>query len=502
VYTGIRVKDWYDTQHVVDRRLREARGLLTEARRRNDEVEALRQRSFRAFDTGDWQTGEALFTNARTGEAAVDRVYAGATRESERALLIDAQRADANALLADILYERALIAERDRGFAQRDELLERLALHDRTGERRKNWVSDAHVHIDSWPQGARVSIAAYVQDADGVRRLEGSRELGVTPLFVAHRPGTYLLLIEAAGHAPLRYPVLLARAKRLEISLHLPTAEEIPDGFVHIPAGQFLSGSAEPDLQRTSFFRASPIHAAHTDAYFIARHETTYGDWIEFLRALPAEERKQRSPRAGGGLAGALELTELLGGRWQIEMQPTTERHVALEAEPIRYAGRARDTTQDWRRMPVGGVTWEDSVAYAAWLHESGRVPGARLCSEHEWERAARGADDRMFPAGDTLGPEHANFDQTYGRQPAAFGPNETCTHAEGESPFGLCDMAGNVWEWTRSSVSPEEHVLRGGSYYQGRSANTVFNREVSEPTIRDLVVGLRICASPPTALR
>ena len=50
------------------------------------------------------------------------------------------------------------------------------------------------------------------------------------------------------------------------------------------------------------------------------------------------------------------------------------------------------------------------------WLDRTGRVPGARVCEEREWERAARGADDRMYPHGDNLEPDDANFDETYGK--------------------------------------------------------------------------------------
>ena len=77
-------------------------------------------------------------------------------------------------------------------------------------------------------------------------------------------------------------------------------------------------------------------------------------------------------------------------------MQPNERAYEAREGEPIRYSGRAQRASQDWLRFPVSGVTWDDAATYAAWLDATGRVPGARLCTEYEWERAARGADDLM----------------------------------------------------------------------------------------------------------
>src|SRR5439155_14762439 len=107
-----------------------------------------------------------------------------------------------------------------------------------------------------------------------------------------------------------------------------------------------------------------------------------------------------------------------------------------------------------------------EARAYAAWLSRSGRLVGARLCSEHEWERAARGADDRIFPHGDRLLPDDANYDETYGRHPLGFGPDEVGSHPESESPYGVLDLVGNVLEWTRSVRRPGEPILRGGSWY------------------------------------
>lgn len=131
-----------------------------------------------------------------------------------------------------------------------------------------------------------------------------------------------------------------------------------------------------------------------------------------------------------------------------------------------------------------------------AWLDRSGRLPGARLCEEQEWERAARGADGRAFPHGNLLSTDDANFDETYGRQ--GFGPDQVGAHPASASPFGLLDAAGNVWEWTRSAWHPDEAVIRGGAWYYERFTNRSDNREVVEPKIHDLLLGLRVCAPPP----
>jgi formylglycine-generating enzyme required for sulfatase activity len=144
----------------------------------------------------------------------------------------------------------------------------------------------------------------------------------------------------------------------------------------------------------------------------------------------------------------------------------------------------------------VGGIGYDDALAYAAWLDRTGRVPGARLCSELEWERAARGADARRFPHGNALAPQDANIDATYGKEPLAFGPDEVGSHAASASPFGVLDMAGNVWEWTRSAEAGGKPVARGGSYYMGANAAWINNRELPEPTFRDPTVGMRVCAS------
>ena len=58
--------------------------------------------------------------------------------------------------------------------------------------------------------------------------------------------------------------------------------------------------------------------------------------------------------------------------------------------------------------------------------------------------------------------------------------------------------MSGNVWEWTQSSLAEDETIIRGGSFYSSERDNALMNRVPVERTLRDMSVGLRVCASPP----
>ena len=162
---------------------------------------------------------------------------------------------------------------------------------------------------------------------------------------------------------------------------------------------------------------------------------------------------------------------------------------------------RKEHTSQEWRRLPLSGVSAQELSGYLTWLNDTQRLPGARLCTEHEWVRAARGADTRGYPHGNSLHSDDANVDTTYGREPGSYGPDEVGTHSASDSPFGLRDMSGNAYElttaWTRD-MGGDGIAIHGGAWYYGTYESNVANRQYSEYAQGETTLGVRLCAPSP----
>jgi formylglycine-generating enzyme required for sulfatase activity len=201
-----------------------------------------------------------------------------------------------------------------------------------------------------------------------------------------------------------------------------------------------------------------------------------------------------------------IDLSQVADGRWRLTFEPTAEAgarapHHRVEAgQLLRYRDRTRHIEQDWRDFPVTGISYNDALAYVTWLRRTGRVPGARLCDPHEWERAARGADDRIYPHGDQIDDDDANIDITYGQKWQAFGPDAAGSHPASDSPFGVADLCGNAWEWMNPAADNPSPLYGGGSFYQDVLSALSNSRVRSSPETRTAVLGMRVCAdmSPP----
>ncbi|NTX05334.1 SUMF1/EgtB/PvdO family nonheme iron enzyme [Myxococcus sp. CA040A] len=500
VYGGLKLRERWSLERQVRAELDEARHSLETVVETKDLLHSERAEAFRLYGSGQKLDADRLWSKSVARAAQLRHRFDGVSGRLERALALAPERPDVRDALADFLFERALWAEQDGESAALPTLLQRLRLYDTQGERWKRWTAPARLTLDVAARDVEVELRPVTRDGLGNEQPGPALPLESEPwMDVSVPPGPYQLTLRASHHEPVTQPLLLRRGEARRLELRLPRAGSIPAGYVFVPPGEVRFGSAA-DASVREFFNAVPQHAVQVPGFLIARHEVTYADWLTFLESMSPELRASRLPHVGtGGYAGHLSL-DRVDDVWRLRFQPGNVPYEARAGEPVRYANRARRGEQDWLRFPVSGISFADAETYVSWLSFSARVPGARLCSELEWERAARGVDGREFPHGDRLGPDDANIDATYGKQPGGFGPDEVGSHPASRSPFGVDDMAGNVWEWTRSWLEPGRAVARGGSFAFAATSARATNRELPEPSLRDVTMGLRVCADLPTS--
>ena len=489
-YAGFQIQESRRVASRVATEMDQGRKHFNAARADAARAATLRGDAFAMFDRGDPEA-EVRHDEARAAADEAHHEFQAAESRMEAALAQDATRSDVRGLYADILLDRALLAESGWRLELRDELARRMSFYDPDGERGRRLAEPARLTVTVEPRAADIRLHSYVAKGD---------HLVLSDKPVARRgdlaPGSYLLLITAPGRAGVRYPLRLERGEQRVVTLSLPPADRVPPGFVLVPPGRYLTGSAGDEDLRRAFFNASPLHPIETGAYLIAAREVTFAEWIEYLDALDPAERARRSPGVSTLGTRSVVLARDAEG-WSLSLPAGDDVLRARAGQPMVYPGRKRRREQDWLRFPVIGISAEDAEAYVAWLDRTGRVPHARLCTEREWVRAARGGDERTFPHGFRLEPDDACFDATYGKDPHAMGPDEVGSHPASRSPFGLEDTVGNAFEWTRAR-SPGAYAVKGGSYFDARITLQLPNRLETLPTVRDPTLGLRVCADAP----
>jgi len=177
---------------------------------------------------------------------------------------------------------------------------------------------------------------------------------------------------------------------------------DVPENMVLVPVGEFIMGAD------SEFSNERPRRTVNMDAFYIDKYEVTNAEYKEFVDATG-----HRAP--------------YLKAFW---------------AEPFNWrSGTYPPGKGDY---PVVLVSWNDAAAYAKWA-------GKRLPTEAEWEKAARGGDGRTWPWGKTWDPNKCNIKESFlnSTQPVYL-------FAEGKSPYGCFNMAGNVTEWTADWYSED----------------------------------------------
>ncbi|GAB4454472.1 MAG: hypothetical protein Kow0070_00990 [Anaerolineales bacterium] len=232
-----------------------------------------------------------------------------------------------------------------------------------------------------------------------------------------------------------------------------------PTSWAQVPAGEFLFGQHE-DVESTA-------------AYEIMVTDVTAQQYADFLNAALADGTLKVE---GDSVLGYYPGDPFHGKKHELEIKAGDWQYIPLAeaAQRVKFDGTRFTVQSGYENHPMTMVTWFGAWGYCQYY-------GWRLPSELEWEKAARGTDGRPFPWGWEIQRENANFYSS--RDPfedmSSFGSRTTpvgfyngSTYdgyqtLNSASPYGLYDMAGNVWQWM-GDVQPQEGFsdrwLKGGS--------------------------------------
>lgn len=283
------------------------------------------------------------------------------------------------------------------------------------------------VTISSSPSEAAVSIARLVEED---RRLVPStfEPIGVTPLQYELGMGSYLLKLEKEGRADTLFPVSLQRCQEKSHKVVLLPHDTIPEGFIHIPAGSFTFGGDELAMMGV------PARSVFVDDFLIAQYPITFAEYLTFLNDIAKDNPDAAAEMVPRNLHEEIFVKKDEAGNYAPDRSTLFHGEIAK-----RYPAG-----DEWH-LPVIGVSWLDAVRYCRWRSEKeGRT--VTLPTEEQWEKAAKGADNRPFPWGHHF---EANFcKMARSRVPDELQPEPVGVFSADCSPYGMCDVVGTVCEW------------------------------------------------------
>ncbi len=492
-WLGLRIHNQSVSDEAIASHVADADGQLGAGERASADARGRRDRAMQLFARNARDEAEERWTEMRDVVAGARTAYRKAASELEAALQIDGRRADVRRRMARVIFLHAVLAEEEHDDTAAAELIERLPAYD-DGSLLARWRQPATLSLAA-PGAVAIEVRPYANRSGRLERGGPVATRSSDSLDVSLAPGSYAVEMRGGDGLIIHSPVQLARGERLAVTVPLPRANQIPEGFIYVPGGRFLSGSHSHDFLRRYFLEVPPTYTARTGAYLIGRDEVTFAEWMRYLRALPPAERERQRPRTDpDSIISELRLDG--DGPFTLVVRRDAKTSRLAEGEELVFPDRTLRRAVRWERMPVSGVSFAQAKAYVSWLARTRRVAGARVCGELEWERAARGADGRSFPHGERMERDDANIDMTYGRKPLAFGPDEVGVHPRSTSPFGVDDMAGNVWEWVQGPG--DIVVFRGGGWFHTTSSALVSNRDIGDARMRSLYAGIRVCADAP----
>lgn len=254
--------------------------------------------------------------------------------------------------------------------------------------------------------------------------------------------------------------IILTACQPVDVNAPAPVYDTgiSPEAWVEVPAGEFFSGQFNFETLIDYDYEIMITHVT----------KQQYADYLN--EALAEGYIKISNNEVVGYYPG----DEFNDGRHEEEINAGDYIHIPIEDPVLRlnYDGNTFTADPTWSNHPMTMVSWFGAKAYCDYY-------GWRLPSELEWEKAARGTDTRPFPWGDSFERNNANlitsrdpFEDmgTFGSRTTPVGFYNGKTYdgyvtLDSASPYGVYDMAGNVWEWT-SNIYEEQHYryLRGGS--------------------------------------